>query len=57
MTSLAEAEGRFPDLDLVLHERTAALVRHVEELRRTSGLISGSSSMSQTPLARLRPPF
>jgi hypothetical protein len=45
-----------PDIDAVLREGTAILVKHAEELRRSSGLISGSSSMAGSSTQRLRTP-
>jgi hypothetical protein len=43
-----------PNIDAVVRERTAILVKHAEELRRYSGLIHGSSSMPGAPVGRLR---
>ena len=43
-----------PDIDAVLRERTAILVMHAEELRKSSRLIYGSSSMSEAPVGRHR---
>ena len=46
-----------PNINAVLHERTAILVKHAEELRRSSGLIKGSSSVPGTSADRLRTRF
>ena len=46
-----------PNIDAVLRERTAILVKHAEELRQSSGLITGSASMPGTSGDRLRKQF
>jgi hypothetical protein len=46
-----------PNIDAVLHERTAILVKHAEELRKSSGLIHGRSSMPMAPVGKLRTPL
>jgi hypothetical protein len=43
-----------PNIDAVLRERTAILVKHAEELRKSSGLIHGSYSNPGAPVERLR---
>ena len=43
-----------PNIDAVLRERTALLVKHAEELRKSSGLVNGSSSAPGTPIEKLR---
>jgi hypothetical protein len=45
------------NIDAVLRERTAILVKHAEELRKSSGLMHGSSSMPGAPVGRLRTPL
>ena len=45
-----------PNIDAVLRERTAILVKHAEELRKSSGLMHGSSAMPGAPVGRLRTP-
>jgi hypothetical protein len=39
-----------------LCDRTAILVKHAEELRKSSGLIHASSSPPGAPVTRLRTP-
>ena len=46
-----------PNIDAVLRERTAILVKHAEELRRSSSLGNGSSSMPGTSVNRHRTRF
>ena len=45
-----------PNIDAVLRERTVILVKHAEELRKSSGLIHGSPSTPRAPVDRLRKP-
>jgi hypothetical protein len=45
-----------PDIDAVLRDRTTVLVKHAEELRKSSGLIRGSSSLPGEPVGRFRRP-
>ena len=41
-----------PNIDAVLRERTALLVKHAEELRKSSELIHGSYSNPGAPVGR-----
>lgn len=43
-----------PDIGAVLHEKTRILVRHAEQLRKSSCLIAASSIMPRAPAGRLR---
>jgi hypothetical protein len=45
-----------PNIAAVLCDRTAILVKHAEELRKSSGLIHASSSPPGAPVTRLRTP-
>ncbi len=43
-----------PNIDAVLRDRTAILVKHAEELRKSSGLITGNPSTPWTSVDRRR---
>jgi hypothetical protein len=43
-----------PNIDVVLRERTTVLLRHAEELRKSSRVILGSSLMPGVPVGRSR---
>ena len=43
-----------PNIDAILRERTAVLVKHAEELRKYSGLINGTSAIPGTSVGRLQ---